>query len=72
MEEKLMASAFYDMGLRLQRNAVESRLSTLSQVVVQSIMNEVGALSPHIYSLIRIINYTVWAFWGLLGQLRNL
>ena len=54
-----MASAFYDMGLRLQRNAVESRLSTLSQVVVQSIMNEVGALSPHIYSLIRIINYTV-------------
>ena len=32
MEEKLMASAFYDMGLKLQRNAVENRLSTLSQV----------------------------------------
>jgi len=31
MEEKLMASAFYDMGLKLQRNAVENRLSTLSQ-----------------------------------------
>jgi len=31
MEEKLMATAFYDLGMRLQRGAVESRLANLSQ-----------------------------------------
>jgi len=29
-EEKLLTSAFYDLGMRMQRNAVESRLSTQS------------------------------------------
>jgi len=31
MEEKLMATAFYDLGMKLQRGAVESRLANLSQ-----------------------------------------
>eukprot|EP00088_Acartia_fossae_P044809 TRINITY_DN4781_c1_g1_i5.p1 TRINITY_DN4781_c1_g1~~TRINITY_DN4781_c1_g1_i5.p1 ORF type:complete len:676 (-),score=232.76 TRINITY_DN4781_c1_g1_i5:383-2410(-) len=31
MEEKLMATAFYDLGMRLQRGAVETRLANLSQ-----------------------------------------
>ncbi|XP_023335122.1 protein Hook homolog 3 [Eurytemora carolleeae] len=31
VEERLMATAFYDFGLKMQRGAVENRLSTLSQ-----------------------------------------
>ena len=31
MEERLMASAFYDLGMKLHRGAVEDRLKNLSQ-----------------------------------------
>ena len=45
MEERLMASAFYDLGMKLHRGAVEDRLKNLSQG--QSFLARQRQVPPH-------------------------
>ena len=45
MEERLMASAFYDLGMKLHRGAVEDRLKNLSQG--QSFLARQRQVLPH-------------------------
>ena len=56
MEERLMASAFYDLGMKLHRGAVEDRLKNLSQG--QSFLARQRQVPPHLSWSIFITHFS--------------